>query len=64
MAILPPSSLMPDSVWRNWPMSTMSDGLAKRSFMAGSRVWPPAISLASPFLASSVAASATVDGRW
>ncbi len=43
--------------------STSTFGLASRSFMVGSRVWPPASSLASPFPASSLAASATDCGR-
>ena len=35
-----------------------------RSFIAGSRLWPPASTLASLFACSSATASATVVGRW
>src|SRR2546421_6370605 len=44
--------------------STMTFGLASRSFMVGSSVCPPASSLASPLPARSLAASATDCGRW
>ena len=43
--------------------STMTLGLARRCFMVGSSVWPPASSLASGLDASSLAASATDCGR-
>jgi hypothetical protein len=46
-------------------MSTRWAGWAKRSFIIGSRLWPPARILASlPRLASSPIASATDFGWW
>src|SRR6202012_2382486 len=47
-----------------WERSTRCGGLARRCFMTGSSVWPPAITLASSFLASKLAACRTVPGRW
>src|ERR1700744_2719730 len=47
-----------------WERSTRCGGLASRCFMTGTSVWPPAISFASSFLASKLAACRTVSGRW
>ena len=64
MRMTPPLSLMP----RNSGMRLMSisvPGCAKRSFIIGSRLWPPANSLASsPKLESREMASAMVRGAW
>src|SRR5580692_9777719 len=43
--------------------STSCEGLARRSFMVGSSVWPPAKILASSSLANRLAACRTVCGR-
>src|SRR5580704_3709086 len=45
-------------------MSTSSDGLATRKFMAGIRLWPPASTIASASLAKNFIASSTVLGAW
>src|ERR1700743_1934038 len=47
-----------------WERSTRCGGLAGPCFMTGTSVWPPAISLASSFLTSKLAAWRTVAGRW
>ena len=45
-------------------MSTSSSGLASRSFIIGSRLWPPAITRASgPALSSSAIAFSTLVAR-
>ena len=45
-------------------MSTTSSGLASRSFIIGSRLWPPAITRASgPRSASSAIAFSTLVAR-
>ena len=44
--------------------STSAVGVASRSFIAGSRLCPPARMRASPSACSSAAASSSVDGRW
>ena len=44
--------------------SMMSDGEARRCFIVGSSVMPPASNLPSACLPASVAASATVAGLW
>src|SRR4051794_11084353 len=44
--------------------STRCGGLASRCFITGISVWPPAISFASSFLTSRLAACRTVAGRW
>ena len=46
-------------------MSIRWAGCAKRSFIIGSKLWPPASSLASlPSVPSSVIASSTERGAW
>src|SRR5258706_2577754 len=61
MVTLLPSDLIPP---RDWivPRSMMSEGEARRSFIACTSDWPPASSLASPL--ASAAASFTLEGRW
>ena len=46
-----------------WERSTRCGGLASRCFMTGTSVWPPAITLASSFFTSRLAACRTVAGR-
>ena len=47
------------------PMSMSTLGAASRSFMSGSREWPPAMSLASsPCSVSAAMASSTEPARW
>src|SRR5438105_2817536 len=43
-------------------MSTRTGGIARRSFMSGNKLWPPASTLASSFVASSSMACWTVPG--
>src|SRR5450432_3205784 len=47
-----------------WERSTRCGGLASRCFITGSRVWPPAMTLASSFFVKRLAACRTVAGRW
>src|SRR5436190_17334791 len=61
MVTLLPSDLMPVSSLMV-PRSTISEGEARRSFIACTSDWPPARSFASPF--ASAAASFTLEGRW
>src|SRR3954470_15607162 len=46
-----------------WERSTRCGGLARRCFMTGTSVWPPAITLASSFFTRRLAACRTVAGR-
>ena len=56
------SSMAASSLRR--PMSTITAGRASRKFMAGTRLWPPASTLASsPCSCRSESASSTVSGR-
>src|SRR5262250_2520961 len=64
MTRVPPSSLIPLSPV-TLPMSIRCLGWARRSFMAGSRLWPPARSLASSlYLPRRSSASLTVEALW
>src|SRR5262244_3214172 len=64
MTKLAPSSLTPLSP-AILPMSIRCLGWARRSFMAGSRLWPPAKSLASSlYLPRRSSASLTVEALW
>src|SRR5215468_11221222 len=64
MTRLAPSSLTPLSPVI-LPMSIRCLGWARRSFMAGSRLWPPAKSLASSlYLPRRSSASLTVEALW
>ena len=62
MTTAPPSALIPDSSAMP-PMSTRSDGAARRSFKVGSRVMPPATSVPSAAALSLPAASSSEDAR-
>src|SRR5687768_14674046 len=62
--VAPPSlSLMPRRASIR-PISTRAPGIARRSFIAGIREWPPASTFASGFPARIATASWTDDGRW
>ncbi len=63
MVTLLASTLMPASSLI-MPRSTMSEGAARRSFIACTSDWPPARILASALFAASAAASFTFEGRW
>src|SRR5258705_11646771 len=64
MTSAPPSSLIPERP-ETFRRSTRCLGWARRSFMAGSRLWPPASSLASSlWRPSRSSASLTVPGVW
>src|SRR5262252_5055063 len=64
MTRLAPSSLTPLSPVI-LPMSIRCLGWARRSFMAGSRLWPPARSFASSlYLPRRSSASLTVEALW
>src|ERR1051326_8712115 len=58
-----PFSSMPDRPSTS-ARSTSCGGPAKRNFMVGNSVWPPARSLASSFLLSRPAVWRSVCGRW
>ena len=61
MTMLPPSMAMPLSPSTCW-MSTSMDGMATRKFIAGTRLWPPASTIASRSLARNAIASSSVRG--
>src|SRR6266704_2496142 len=64
MTRVPPSSLIPESP-ETFRRSTRCLGWARRSFIAGSRLCPPASSLASSlYLARRSTASFTVPALW
>src|SRR5438034_2061241 len=64
MTRVPPSSLTPLRP-ETFPMSMRCLGCARRSFMAGSRLWPPARSLASSlYWPRRSSASLTVEALW
>src|SRR5438067_2747893 len=58
-----PDTLMPASS-RMVPRSMRSEGEERRSFIACTRLWPPARNLPSPFCPASAIASLLLVGRW
>src|SRR5690242_14271316 len=63
ISTLPPETLMPLSSLRV-PRSIRSVGEERRSFIACTRLWPPARYLPSGFFPASATASLLLPGRW